>query len=82
VHGDEGDAVDVGRQQDSVDLAVMLARKQCRPLPGQELAAAHLDRHAADPAHAPAQRPGIALQQRPQRDRAWDRRQHDADQRR
>ena len=82
LHGDEGDAGDQGREQDTIDLGVMLVGQEHRALLREELAAADLDLHAADPAHAPDDGLCPAMQQAAQQHRRRNRHHHDADQRR
>ena len=65
LHGDEGDAAGCrAASRMPSHLAVMLAGQQRGPVRGKISPAAHLDRHAADPAHAPDDGPRPAMQQR------------------
>ena len=82
LHGNEGDAWNLGSKQDAVDLGVMFAGEQRRSALGQIFSATQLDLHAADPAHAPHHRPGIAMQQAAQQHGRGNRHQDDAEQRR
>ena len=82
LHGDEGDARNLGGEQDAVAFAVVLVGQQHRSAGRQIFTPTDLDLHAANPAHAPDHGARPIVQQAAQQHRGRDRDQKNAEDRR